>query len=164
MKTNALVILYIGAIVCANLLVSTFGPAITPVNAFFLIGLDLALRDYFHDKWEGNNLFARMFGLLLIAGAVSYALNPATGIIAIASMVAFMVSGAIDALVYWRMQDQEFIRRSNASNAAGALADSIIFPTIAFGGLMPEIVAMQFGAKLLGGFAWSLLINKYQAR
>ena len=40
--------IYIAAMTAANLSVAAFGPAITPVNAFVLIGLDLALRDYLH--------------------------------------------------------------------------------------------------------------------
>ena len=36
---------YVLAIVSANLLVLWFGPPITPLLAFFLVGLDLALRN-----------------------------------------------------------------------------------------------------------------------
>jgi uncharacterized PurR-regulated membrane protein YhhQ (DUF165 family) len=49
--------------------------------------------------------------------------------------------------------------RANASNATGALVDSLIFPTIAFGVLMPHIIAMQFVAKVFGGFLWSLILR-----
>jgi uncharacterized PurR-regulated membrane protein YhhQ (DUF165 family) len=52
------------------------------------------------------------------------------------------------------------MKRSNISNVAGAAVDSLVFPTIAFGVLMPHIVAMQFFAKIAGGFIWSLLINR----
>jgi len=38
--------------------------------------------------------------------------------------------------------------------------DSLIFPTLAFGALMPHIVAMQFVAKVAGGALWSWLLNK----
>ena len=40
--------LYVGAMLLANLLVSKFGPAISPVLAFFLIGFDLSMRDWLH--------------------------------------------------------------------------------------------------------------------
>jgi hypothetical protein len=36
----------------------------------------------------------------------------------------------------------------------------VVFPTIAFGGLMPEIVALQFVAKIGGGFIWSKILEK----
>jgi drug/metabolite transporter (DMT)-like permease len=52
--------------------------------------------------------------------------------------------------------------KSNGSNVSGALVDSLVFPTIAFGGLMIEIVAMQFLAKVIGGFIWTVLIKKFQ--
>jgi uncharacterized PurR-regulated membrane protein YhhQ (DUF165 family) len=42
---------------------------------------------------------------------------------------------------------------------AGAAVDSLVFPTIAFGGLMIEIVAMQFISKVVGGFVWTKLIK-----
>jgi hypothetical protein len=37
---------YVVAITAANLTVAAFGPAVTPINAFFLIGLDLSLRNW----------------------------------------------------------------------------------------------------------------------
>jgi len=50
--------------------------------------------------------------------------------------------------------------RANGSNVAGAAVDSLIFPTLAFGVLMPHIVAMQFVAKIAGGALWAYVINK----
>jgi len=40
--------IYASAMVLANLSVAAFGPSISPINAFILIGLDLALRDWLH--------------------------------------------------------------------------------------------------------------------
>ena len=77
--------LYVGAMLLANLLVSKFGPAISPVLAFFLIGFDLSMRDWLHVRlraWQ-------MIGLIGVAGALTYLLNPAAGMIAVASAVAF---------------------------------------------------------------------------
>ena len=36
--------------------------------------------------------------------------------------------------------------------------NSIVFPTLAFGGFMPVIVLGQFAAKVLGGFLWSKIL------
>lgn len=155
-----IVALYIVALVAANLLVATFGPAFSIVNAFLLIGLDLSLRDKLHEQWQGENLVMKMGGLIVGASAISFLLNPATGQIAIASMVAFAVAMTADATVYQWLKDKEWFVKANGSNAAGALTDSIIFPTIAFGGLLLPIVAGQFIAKLAGGFIWSVVINK----
>jgi uncharacterized PurR-regulated membrane protein YhhQ (DUF165 family) len=53
----------------------------------------------------------------------------------------------------------QWIKRANVSNVAGAALDSLIFPTIAFGALMPHIVLMQFVAKVAGGAVWSYIFN-----
>lgn len=157
------VIAYCAAMVAANLSVATFGPWISPLNAFLFIGLDLSLRDHLHDKWRGPGLWPRMLGLIVAAGAISYLLNPAAGKIAAASVTAFVVAGAIDALVYHLLGHRPYLQRSNGSNAAGAMADSLIFPTMAFGGFLPHIVALQFAAKVSGGFLWSLILRRVAA-
>jgi len=150
-------IAYALAMVAANLLVSTFGPSISPVNAFFLIGLDLTLRDWLHVRlktWQ-------MGGLIVGTGAITYLLNPAAGMIAIASAISFLVAALVDWAVFVKTTGS-WIKRANISNTAGAAVDSLLFPTIAFGVLMPEIVALQFVAKITGGFAWSFLLQKFQ--
>ena len=154
------VLIYIAAIVGANLSVATFGPWISPINAFFLIGLDLTLRDRLHDEWRGPMLWPRMLMLIGVSGALSYFLNPAAGIIAIASVVAFCVANLVDAGTYHMLRGRTFLQRSNGSNATGALVDSLIFPTIAFGGFLPEIVMLQFFAKVAGGAIWSWFFNR----
>ena len=154
-----MIYVYLASLTLANLLVAWLGPWVSPINAFLLIGLDLTLRDRLHDKWQGQNLSLRMGGLILAAGLLSFAINKDAGIIAVASVVAFTISQMLDALVYQKMIRFERWKRVNSSNAVGAGADSLIFPTIAFGGLMPEIVALQFAAKVAGGFIWSLILD-----
>ncbi len=39
------------------------------------------------------------------------------------------------------------------------MVDSLVFPTIAFGGILWTITLGQFLAKVLGGYVWSLVIN-----
>ena len=150
-------IIYIFALVAANLLVATIGPWFSVVNSFVLIGLDLTLRDKLHDKWGGNPI--KIGGLIVVAGVISYLLNPASGQIAIASVVAFTLSMVVDSFVYQKLKDKPWEKRVTGSNLAGAAVDSLAFPTIAFGGLMPEIVAMQFASKVVGGFIWTKLIK-----
>jgi queuosine precursor transporter len=151
--------IYFAAIVMANLSIAHFGPWVSPINSFLLIGLDLSLRDHLHDRWQGAGLWPRMLGLIVGAGIVSYLLNPAAGQIAIASAVAFTAAGLVNAAVYHRLLRLPFLARANASNVPAAAADSLIFPTLAFGVLMPEIVALQFLAKVGGGAVWSVMIN-----
>jgi len=153
--------IYIAALVAANLLVAWLGVWFSLVNAFVLIGLDLSLRDKLHDLWEGDKLPIKMGGLIATASIVSYAINPATGMIAFASLAAFSLSMLADSLVYRYLKDKEWMIRVNGSNIAGSAVDSVVFPTIAFGGLMLEIVALQFIAKVGGGFIWSRIFKRF---
>lgn len=151
-------LIFVLSIVLANLTVATFGPWFSPVNAFLLIGLDLSLRDKLHDQWDGNPLKIGL--LIVVSGLVSYLINPATGMIGIASVSAFCLSMLADALVYEKLKNHKWIIKSNGSNIAGSVIDSLVFPTIAFGGLLPQIVVLQIVAKIFGGFVWSLFLNK----
>jgi len=155
-----IVFAYISALVLANLLVAWLGPWFSPVNAFFLIGLDLILRDFAHDKWSGKNLMPKMAGMIVVAGAVSYWLNPATELIAIASITSFVAAMTADSVAYQALKNRPWMQRTNGSNAVSAVVDSILFPTIAFGVIMPHIVALQFICKTAGGFFWSWLLQK----
>ena len=152
--------IYIAALVAANLLVAWLGVWFSLINAFVLIGLDLSLRDKLHDLWEGENLPIKMGGLIATASVVSYAINPATGMIAFASLAAFSLSMVADSVVYQYLKYKDKVIRINVSNIAGAAVDSVVFPTIAFGGLMLEIVALQFLAKVFGGFIWGKILNR----
>ena len=147
--------IYIAALVVANLLVAWLGPWFSPINAFVLIGLDLSLRDKLHEEWKNDKLVLKMGGLIAVASGVSYLLNPAAGAIALASFLAFALAMSADTIAYHFLRDKPWMIRSNGSNVAGAGVDSITFPTIAFGGLMPEIVALQFISKICGGAIWS---------
>lgn len=153
--------IYITALVAANLLVAWLGVWFSLVNAFILIGLDLSLRDKLHDLWEGDKLAIKMGGLIATASIISYAINPATGMIAFASLAAFCLSMVTDAVAYQYLKGKDWLVRVNGSNTAGALVDSVVFPTIAFGGLMLEIVALQFIAKVSGGYIWSRIFKRF---
>lgn len=147
--------LYIAAITSANLIVATFGPWVSPINAFFLIGMDLTLRDWLHVRvrhWQ-------MAALIVAAGSITYLLNPSSGAIAIASACAFSAAALVDWVVFANVRGPWLIR-ANGSNVAAAAVDSIIFPTLAFGALLPHIVLLQFAAKVAGGAVWAWLFNR----
>lgn len=149
------ILAYAVAMLAANLLVARFGPAISPVLAFFLIGLDLAMRDWLHvhlKAWQ-------MAALIACTGVVTYLLNPAADKIAVASSVSFLAAALVDWAVFARLTGT-WLRRSVGSNVAGAAVDSVLFPTLAFGALMPHIVLAQFAAKVLGGAIWSALLSR----
>jgi hypothetical protein len=152
--------IFIVSLVIANLLVAWLGPWVSIINSVALIGLDLSIRDKLHDLWDNKYLPIKMGGLILVSGVVSYLLNPTTQTIAIASFMAFVLAMTADSLAYHYLKEKSWYIRSNGSNVAGSAVDSIVFPTIAFGGLMPQIVVAQFAAKVLGGLIWSKLLAK----
>lgn len=152
------VAIYIVTLVGANLAVAWLGPAAMPIIAFLLIGLDLTLRDRLHDRWSGRYLWPRMFGLIVAAGLVSYLLNPFSGSIAVASVVAFGLASLADAAAYHLLVGRSWSIRANGSNLIGATVDSLVFPIMAFGAALPSIVLAQLTAKVVGGMFWALLI------
>lgn len=158
-RTGLLCAVFIASITAANLLVAAFGPGISVLNAFLLIGLDLSMRDALHDAW-GENRAAKMAALIVAAGIISYATNPAAGRIALASVIAFVAAALIDWFVYHLMRRMPWNERANGSNMAGAGIDSFLFPVIAFGlPVLWPIVLGQFTAKVAGGALWALVIS-----
>jgi hypothetical protein len=153
------VILYLVAIVLANLSVAAFGPAVVIINAFLFIGLDLTARDHLHDAWRGNHLLLKMTALIASGSILSWALNRDAGQIALASFIAFAAAAVVDTAVYQLLGKYPRWLRINGSNIPSALVDSLVFPTLAFGAFLWPIVLGQFAAKTLGGFIWSLVFR-----
>jgi uncharacterized PurR-regulated membrane protein YhhQ (DUF165 family) len=149
------ILIYAAAMTLANLSIAHFGPLVSPINAFVLIGLDLALRDWLHMRLKAWQMGA----LIACTGVLTYALNPAAGMIAVASSVAFTAAAVVDWATFARLRGS-WLYRANGSNVAGAAVDSLIFPTLAFGVLMPHIVALQFAAKVAGGAIWASLLQR----
>lgn len=155
------VIIYLLAIVIANMIILWFGPQAAIITAFLFIGLDLSLRDKLHDQWDGKHLWWKMLTLICGGSAISIVLNYDALPIALASATAFLMSGMGDALFYDMFGHKKFIFRANSSNVAGSAIDSLVFPTLAFGVLMPEIILGQFLAKILGGLLWSVVLQRF---
>ena len=146
---------YAVAMVLANLSAATWGPKVTPLNAFILIGLDLTMRDWLHVRIK-----AWQMGLIIgTTGLLTYALNPSAGAIAVASATAFTAAAVVDWTVFSAVRGS-WLSRSNWSNVAGAAVDSMIFPLVAFGAFLPLIVAGQFVAKVAGGAVWAFIFSK----
>lgn len=160
---NGFVVLYLGAIVAANLIVATYaplyGPWVSIAVGFAFIGLDLTCRDRLHDAWRGLWLLPKMAVLIATGSVLSYLINRDAGRIALASFVAFAGASSVDALVYQALWRWRWLWRVNVSNLPSAAADSLIFPTLAFGGFLPWVVAGQFLAKTVGGAAWSFILQ-----
>jgi hypothetical protein len=158
--TGAVVVLYLAAIVAANLLVVWLGAAVSIVNALVLIGLDLTCRDLLHDRWAGRGLWWRM-GLLIVTGsALSAVLNVGALRIALASCVSFGLAGAADALIYGRLAGRSRLVRVNVSNGVAAAIDSVVFSLLAFGpGVALLVAPLQWLVKCIGGAVWSLVLT-----
>jgi hypothetical protein len=158
-RPERLVLIYLLAIVAANLLAARFGPAVTVLNAFCFIGLDLSARDELHAHWQGRHLRLRMLVLLSSGGLLAFLLG-GSGHIALASSLAFIAAGGADALVYHALGGRTRRIRINGSNLAGALVDSVLFPLLAFGvPLSWALILGQFGAKMAGGMLWALVLS-----
>ncbi len=155
------VIVYLIAIVLANLSIAHFGPSAAVVNAFLFIGLDLTTRDKLHDLWRGQGLWLKMAAMIIAGSVLSWLLNRDAGPIAIASFVAFATAATVDAIAYQALGKYPKWARVNGSNIPSAAVDSIVFPAMAFGlPLMWPIVLGQFVAKVLGGAIWSIVLSK----
>ena len=91
-------------------------------------------------------------------------MQPEAGRIALASSVAFGVASLADAIAYHLLRRRSWMQRANGSNVVGAAVDSVVFPTLAFGALLPLVILGQFVAKVAGGFVWSLLLARIRER
>jgi hypothetical protein len=118
------------------------------------------MRDKIHESWHGDKLWLKMAGLIAASGVITYLLNRNAGMIALGSVVAFMVAMGSDALVYEALFHKKRIMKMNASNVVSAAVDTILFVWIAFGVFMWKIMILQYLAKTLGGLVWSVILNK----
>jgi len=158
-----LITAYLLAIVIANLTVAAFGPAVSIINAFLFIALDLTSRDTLHELWSKGNHFKRNMFLLIASGSLlSAALNVNAANIAAASFVAFLASNIADTVTYNLLHKHHVLVKMNGSNVVSAGVDSVIFPILAFGWFpaLPLIIAGEFLAKFFGGLIWSWILTR----
>lgn len=152
--------MYLIAAILANLSSAHFGPSASIFNAFAFIGLDLTARDRLHEAWHHKGLVWKMALLIGAGSLLSRLINRNSGTIAVASFAAFAVAAAVDTITYQLLHKKAWMVKVNGSNLFSAAADSLVFPTIAFGSFMPLIVLGQFAAKVAGGFIWSIALRK----
>jgi hypothetical protein len=171
-KTLALVTLYLGAVVLANVGFAAFGMAVEPWTSMLLIGLDLTSRDHLHQAWGGRGLVWKMGALILTGSALSALIGLLTGgllttaidggvvRVSAASAAAFAAAASVDALTFGVLRQRWL--RINGSNAAGAVVDSFVFPAVAFaeidGGLGLYFAAVKF----TGGALWWLILGGWR--
>jgi uncharacterized PurR-regulated membrane protein YhhQ (DUF165 family) len=156
-----LIFFYLVAIVLANLSVALFGPKFAVLNCFLFIGLDLTSRDALHDRWHHKNLVLKMAALIAVGSLLSWFLNHNAGQVALASFVAFALSGTSDALSYHVLRDRAKLVKINGSNVVSATIDSIVFVALAFGQpILWDIIVLAIVSKIAGGLFWSFLLIK----
>jgi hypothetical protein len=159
LKIAALVAVFLAAIVVANLTLTHWGPSAIIPNAFFLIGLDLVTRDRIADL-TGTKRWQFMLPLIAVGGALSYWLNRDAAQIALASVVAFSCAELGEAVFYHFLRKRPWIERAPKAATVGAVIDSLLFITIAFGFSFSTSFA-QFAAKVAGAVVWTWAIARF---
>jgi uncharacterized PurR-regulated membrane protein YhhQ (DUF165 family) len=153
-----LVALFVASIVLANVLTTQFG--FVPVGfglmataGTYVAGATLALRDAIQDtlgRWV-------VIGAILGGAALSFAMS--APFIALASLVAFLVSELADFGVYTPIRkrakfgDAKWAIAVGASTVVGAVVDTVLFIGIAFG---PAAILPALPGQLVGK-AWAAL-------
>lgn len=150
MATGVLVVLFAVLEATANWMAATYqwhlGPMIIPGGAL-LIPLALLLRDQLHLRHPLSALWAA-----LMVGVMANVVfgSGQTLRVAVASVVAFMVSFAVDSIVFDKLWRRSRVERMRYSNWASLPVDSLVFVPIAFLGAFPigGVIAGQILAKL----------------
>lgn len=142
--------LFILSIPAANLAFQTWG-AVPIVAGYYapaaalVVGFTFLARDYLHRAWGWQACVAA----ILAGTALSVAVNPT---LALASGAAFLFSELADLAVLQKLRRRGWARAVTASNIVGAVLDSVIFLTLAFGSL--AFLPGQLLAKLAATVLW----------
>jgi len=152
-----MVALFLCAAVAANMAVSAYGQSALVFTAWVLIPFDLVTRDVLHEKWGKSGVWPRMIALIAAGGLLTWIVNLDAARVALASVLAFVCSATINALVYHACRNKSRLMRMNTSNALAAVADSIIFPVVAFELVDLALCGTQAMSKFFGGVFWSFL-------
>lgn len=153
-----LVVLYLGAIVTANLVVAHYGQAALPFTAFLLIPFDLVTRDILHERWQkGPGLWVKMTVLIGSGSVIAWALNADAARVALASFIAFQAANWTNAVAFHKLHGKvSRYARMNGSNLLAAAMDSIVFPVVAFWPVVSwQLAVAQWASKFVGGLIFS---------
>ncbi|PDT79932.1 VUT family protein [Sinorhizobium sp. BJ1] len=123
------------------------GPCLLPVgfgltapSGVLLVGLSLVLRDMVH---EAGGIRASLLAIA-IGGLLAWFVAPTA--LVVASVAAFVLAELADLLVYAPLRERRLGLAVLASGAVGAVVDSAVFLTLAFGSL--DFLAGQVVGKL----------------
>lgn len=171
--TIVLAVTFVALVVLANWLASKyvvhvpFTPYLAPAGVF-CIGAVLVIRDWLQQlrglRWT--------MPLVLIAGIASYAIGEAAGWtslrkIAVASLIAFLVSETVEALVFTPIRKRHLTFGVALSATIGNALDSWLFLTIAFastaffwGNFWGKTEAILIGVILTASRRWLLPVER----
>lgn len=175
-----LVAVYIGAELVSNITAGRlvqFGAFIFP-GAIFLYSLTFTLRDAIHTAGGWTIAKAAMWGGLfanaLLAGygvlinalpkpdffqdSAYQVVFGSTLRVVVASLVAYLISTALDALIFERLKARGIATQVIASNAVSTTLDTVIFITIAFAGTGAPLLNLMLGQIVLKMLISLLLI------
>jgi uncharacterized PurR-regulated membrane protein YhhQ (DUF165 family) len=151
---------FLGCILAANYVTSTYG--MVPVGfglvataGTYFAGLTFVLRDVLQDtagRWA-------TVAVILAGAALSFAVSDPR--IALASAAAFALSEWADLTVYTPLRRRGYLRAAVASNAVGAVVDSLVFLYVA-GFPILDALAGQVVGKLLVTAAVVVLVVIYR--
>lgn len=150
------VVLYIAAIVAANLTATAFvqvGFIQFAVGTLFF-GAIFTLRDRIHSS--GRGFVYKVIGVALVVNVV-VALATATPLrIILASFVALALSEIADTEVYQALKRRSWLVRVFGSNAVSIPLDTVLFCLIAFAGVLPGDVLLSL---IIGDIVVKALIS-----
>lgn len=140
---------YLACIVAANWLVNRFGfvpvwPGVTAAAGTYAAGAALLARDALQDAAGRRGVLAAIAAGAALSGWLS------TPQLAVASGAAFLIAESADMAVYTALRKRGWARAVLASNAVGAVLDTVVFLWLAG---FPIAAAMP--GQLIGKALWA---------
>lgn len=156
------IILYLAAIVAANVLTAKFAPinlgwALVPVGTL-LVGASFILRDLVQDQVGRRATYKWIALAMLVSGVISYLLGD-TLLIMVASAASFIISESTDTEIYSRLKASR-AKRILVSGAVGGTLDSAVFVLIGLSPLGSNMLPWEaVPAAILGQVVVKLILQ-----
>lgn len=131
---------YVAVFVMVNLIVHWCGAWIIPLTTMACVAANMLGRDKL--LLEGGAKFS--IGACTVAGLLTCLVLPDAGQVAIASLAAVVCSAIVSAIAWGFFPDGHW-----KNNIISAVADALVFPTVAFGAFLPLVSLGQFAGKFI---------------
>lgn len=135
----AIATLWIAAVIGANLTAGWFLPLLGVQFAVgtLMFGVTFTLRDMLH-RFGRKTVYTTIAVGALVNLAVSFALDIPLRII-LASFTAIVIAETVDTEVFHALRKRRWWVRAVSSNAIAVPLDTLLFTTLAFGGILPWV-------------------------